>query len=147
MPTNVGVNVKGDAVDIAYLHWLRHHPEAKSGRTFKLKMPTLDIYSANGSSVYFGDESDKNAAFIRDLPGNLSQSKNSVVRPTVAEGMEMFPELKAKVTALGVGTRYTVFSLSYAVGSLGKEQNEALSELRKKSQRLGIRVIEVRISE
>jgi hypothetical protein len=111
-----------------------------------LKIPSLDLYSASGVSVYHDTDSEKNAAFIRGLPRSIRQAKTDEVRPTLREAMEMFTELKPYEAAPVSKHEYTVFVLTVPDKASCKAQNEAIQEL---TSRVGldIRVIEVRLQK
>ncbi|MGH9897695.1 MAG: hypothetical protein ACRD4L_02435 [Pyrinomonadaceae bacterium] len=111
-------------------------------------MPNMDLYSPSGISIYYGEDSATNAAFLRTLPQAISSTKKTdVARPSLKEAIEMFPALKAQEGALLADKRYTVFAVTYPDWDHCKDQNEAVAKLRKRAGQLKIRIIEVRIHQ
>jgi hypothetical protein len=156
-----------------YLRWIHHHPEvmqqpkplipppppgewpnssAGSNRDVTpllIRMPSIDLYSPTGVSLYHGTDSDKNAKFIRGLPHGIpsgSAVTADELRPTLQEAMEMFSELKQYASAPAAKKEYTVFALTYP-DVTRKAQNEAMEELKNRAGRIGFRVIEVRLQK
>jgi hypothetical protein len=130
----------------AYLQWMDHHPEAvPKGNTLKLDMPAIDLYSPTGVSLYYGVDSMKNAAFLRNLPQGIKSAKTDAIRPSLKEAIEMFPALKAQESTLLADKRYTIFAVSYPNWEICKEQNEAVAKLRERAAQAKIRIIEVRL--
>jgi hypothetical protein len=126
-----------------HLHWLRSHTPAE--KVTKIELPSLDLYSPSGVSIYYGVDSEKNAAFIRGLPRNIRRSGIVKNRPTLKEAMEMIPEFKAQESRLLSDTRYTVFAVTYEHWDQAEAQNDAIAKLRERAPQIGIRVLEVRL--
>jgi hypothetical protein len=131
-----------------YLQWELQHPEANPSkeRFSSLALPTLDLYSPSGIAIYYGADSAKNAAFLRSLPqGIAGATKANVVRPSLKDAIEMFPEFKAEEDLLLADKRYTVFAVTYPGWEEAKEQNDALAKLRERAEQAKIRILEVRL--
>ena len=154
-----------------YLRWMHHHPEATpkarslipapsqglSNRDseatpgvvpLQIRMPSIDLYSPSGASLYHGTDAEKNAAFLRALPRGIPQenmAKTNEVRPTLQETMQMLTELQTYEAAPPAKKEYTVFALTYSDSERCKAQNEAIHQLKSRARRIGIRVIEVRL--
>jgi hypothetical protein len=154
-----------------YLGWMHRHPEATHQTQplipapaqglpnrdseaasevvpLLIRMPSIDLYAPSGVSLYHGTDSEKNAAFIRALPRGIPQGNTATtdeVRPTLQEAMEMLVELKPYETTPLAQKGYTVFALTYPDTARCKPQNEAIQELESRAQRIGIRVIEIRL--
>lgn len=154
-----------------YLQWAHDHPpvsaenqhlipsasrqlggsnHAASATTpLPVRMPSLDLYSSSGVSLYHGTNSEKNAAFIRALPGSISDKGQSgtEIRPTLQEAVAMFQELKQYKVNDSSGPQYTIFELTYADTALCRAQNEATLELQARAKRLRIQVIEIELRQ
>jgi hypothetical protein len=101
-----------------YMQWRHRHPEATRQAPQEIpdprqdvprrdpasdsqppplivRMPSIDLYSPSGFSVYHGAVSKENAAFIIALPRDIPRGDATTpheVRPTLQEAVEMFPE-------------------------------------------------------
>lgn len=140
------IRISGNEFDAGLFHWMGQHPETfPRGTVVKIHFPILDFYSAAGVSIYHGDDSAKNAAFIRALPRSIAGTKTESLRPTLKEAIEMFPGLKKREQALLSGSRYTAFVITYPGWERCKAQNDAIAELKKRSREAGVHVIEVEI--
>jgi hypothetical protein len=133
-----------------YLQWMKHHPgSVPAGKPLKLEMPTVDLYSPEGVSLYYGADSTKNAAFLRTLPQGIKNAggaaKTGVPRPSLKEAIEMFPEFKERETGLLSDNRFTIFAVTYPNWDLCREQNEAIEKLRGRVAPSKLRIIEVRL--
>jgi|SRR5271165_1273395 len=137
-----------DELNNGYIQWMDHHPSAfPPGSKNTILLPSLDIYSPGGISVYHGEDAAKNAAFIRGLPGSIASAKAGSPRPTLQEAMEMIPEFKGRHRVAQAGAQYTLFAVTWADWDHCKPQNDAVAELRKRSRETGVRIIEVRLRE
>jgi hypothetical protein len=140
------IKVSVEDLSNGYFQWLDQHPEAiPAGQKLTLLMPTIDLYSPAGDSIYFGADSASNAAFLGTLPQGIRDAKTTVVRPSLREALEMFPEFKAQEDALLADKRYTVFAVTYPDWDHCKEQNEAVAKLRARAAQTSIRILEVRL--
>lgn len=149
-----------------YLNWLHHHPQAgtsasadgqdlskgtpstAAGTSLRVSMPSIDLYSPSGVSLYHGTNSEKNATFIRGLlPGGPPRHMNppSEPRPTLQEALAIFPQFRPYETSVLANRMYTVFAMTYPNQSKYKEQNDAIEQLRGRARELHIRVIEVQV--
>ena len=153
-----------------YLRWSQQHPEAipearpliprpaQGGAQSQpgegagtgteihvLRMPSVDLYSASGVSLYYGSKSKENAAFIRAFPDSIRQAKADHVRPTFKEAIEMVDELKPYEAALLARKGCTVFAVAFPGFGESEEQDEAVRELKHRADKLGIGVVEVRL--
>jgi hypothetical protein len=138
------IKVSVEDLSNGYFDWLDQHPEAMpAGQKLTLLMPTIDLYSPAGASIYFGADSASNAAFLGTLPQGIRDAKTTVVRPSLKEAIEMFPEFKAQEDALLADKRYTVFAVTYPDWDHCKEQNEAVAKLRARAAQTSIRILEV----
>jgi hypothetical protein len=152
-----------------YLRWLHRHPEAihhsqparalsspgssadsagatQSTEPLLIRMPSIELYSRSGVSLYHGTDSEKNAVFIRALNEGPKEHlpEGNEMRPTLDEAVEMLAELDLYRTALK-GQEYTMMALTYPNKSSCRAQNDAVQQLESSSRQLGIRVIEVQI--
>jgi len=175
-PTGAGAVVTVDVPLQEFLNgalvWLAHHPEAipkarplipapsqgglHSGHEdapgpapMTIKMPSLDLYSPAGVSIYHSEDQQKNPAFIRALPGSIQQAKDAKtdeIRPTLQEAIEMLAELKPYEAAIMARKQVTIFALTYPADTARcGAQDQAIQQLKERAQRIGIRVIEVRL--
>jgi hypothetical protein len=129
-----------------FLKWEQHYPGATTpGKPMMIAIPSIDLYSPSGVSLYHGGDSEKNASFIRDLPGNIPHAKTEEVRPSFQEALEMFDALKSQKALSPAGHQYTVFALTYAGADFCKAQNDAIQQLRSRAGQIGIRILEVRL--
>lgn len=140
-------NASVEELATGYLDWLSRQPDTGSdSKPHKMEMPTLDIYSPAGVSLYFGANSAANAAIIRKLPQELPKQAASVARPSLSEAINMFQELKPQKEKILSSQRYTVFAVTYPNWDHCKEQNEAMVQLRERKQQVpNIRIVEVRL--
>jgi hypothetical protein len=153
----------------AFLAWLQLHPEAapqpkpiipapsqglqgpqkESGsKPLMIQTPSIDLYSPSGVSLYHGTDSEKNAAFIRDLPRSIREVKRpetNDIRPTLKEIVEMFAELKPYEADILAGKQDTIFALTLFDTARCKAQNDAMQELRRQPSEVGVRIVEVRL--
>lgn len=129
-----------------YNKWQGDHPNVvQAGKSLRVNMPIIDLYSTSGILLYHGEDSATNAAFLRTLPEGIGKAKTSVARPSLKEAIEMFPELKAQEDALLADKRYTIFAITYPDWDHCKDQNEAVAKLRENKAQANIRIIEVRL--
>lgn len=128
----------------AYLDWISRQPGiGDDSKPHRMELPTLDIYSSTGVSLYFGTNSAANAAIIRKLPQELPKQA-TVARPSLSEAIDMFQELKSQKEKILSGQRYTIFAVTYPNWDHCKEQNEAIAQLRERRQQMpNIRIVEV----
>jgi hypothetical protein len=131
----------------AFLDWRIHHPELfETSARLVLGVPSIDLYDPLGVSIYHGEDSEKNAAFIRTLQRNTAQTQHKLARPTLKEIIGMIPEFRARQEALlSTDGRYTIVAVTYPSWARCKAQNDAIEELRRRSIELGVRVLEVRL--
>lgn len=141
------VSVSVEELATGYLDWISRQPDAGGdSKPHRVEMPTLDIYSPAGVSLYFGADSAANAAIIRKLPQEFPKQSTSVKRPSLSEAIDMFQELKSQKEKILSGQRYTVFVVTYPNWDHCKEQNEAMAQLRERRQQMpNIRIVEVRL--
>jgi hypothetical protein len=145
-PNDIIVTASVEELANGYLDWDEHHPNAlPAGKTRKIEMPTIDLYSAAGASIYFGANSATNAAFLRTLPQGMSTARTDAVRPSLKETVEMFPQLKAQEAELMSGKAYTIVAVTYPNWDHCREQNEAIAKLRERAAQSKVRIIEVRL--
>jgi hypothetical protein len=135
-----------DEFNAGLFHWMDLHPkEFPRGTVLNVDYPILDLYSSKGISIYHGENSEKNAKFLRDFPESVDGSKVTSLRPTLKEAIEMVPDFRRQVGSLVSGAKYTAFVFTYVNWSQCKAQNEAIQELRKHAKESGIRILEVRL--
>jgi hypothetical protein len=140
------VSSPAEELSEGYLKWAVNHPRSVEAEArIRILMPTLDLYSPSGVSLYHGEDSLANAAFIRTLPKGIGNAKPATSRPSLKEAIEMFSELKAKEDALLADKSYTIFAITYPDWDRCMDQNAAVAELRGSKGRANIRVIEVRL--
>ena len=142
------VSVDGSVEDLArgYLQWMKNHPEAVPGvERLKLEMPTIDLYSPSGTSIYYGADSARNGAFLNTLPQGIHDAKTTVARPSLKEAIEMFPAFKTQEEGLLADHRYTIFAVTYPDWDKCKEQNDAVARLRVRAAQSNMRILEVRL--
>ncbi len=148
-----------------YLKWLHQHPQASndslegsqtntskyqqnSGLSLRIEMPSLDLFSTSGKSLYHGTNSEKNADFIHALRnshviGNRLTKALSV--PTLEEAIAIFPELNAYKNSVLGKKMHTLFTVTYPGTSMCKAQNDALDGFKYEAWRDGIRIIVVQV--
>jgi len=151
--SNEIVQLSVDELNRAYLLWMDHYPGIfPRGSTMIRGMPALDLYSPAGVSIYYGEDSRKNADFIRALAKAIPVAKTGAVRPapvatrpTLREAIEMVPEFNVQKQALLTNDLYTLFVISFADWDECKAQNDAVAEFRKRSRESGVRILEVRL--
>jgi hypothetical protein len=142
---NVAVASLDDLLN-GYGDWSTHHPNVlPRDKPFNLEVPSVDLYSESGVSIYHGVDSEKNAAFLNALPQAIDQAKTGEVRPSLKEAIEMFTDFKKQESVLLADKRYTIFALTYPDWGRCKAQNDAIQKLRERAQKIGIRVLEVRL--
>jgi hypothetical protein len=169
----VTIEASQDEVLRGYLEWVHRHPEVMQHKTspivptarpqftgqpseaaadgvtpLLIGTPSIDLYSPSGVSLYHGTDSEKNGAFIRDLPRALQQrntEKITEVRPTLQEAIEMFSELAPYRAASSAKNEYTIFALTFTDRPFCRSQNDAVEQLKGRARELGIRVIEIRL--
>lgn len=144
-PSNAAVASVDDLLN-GYDLWSSHHPNVlPHDKPFNLDVPSIDLYSPSGTSIYHGVDSEKNAAFLRALPGGIGLAKTIEVRPSLKEAIEMFADFKVRGATLLADKRYTVFALTYPDWDRCKAQNDAMAKLRERADKIGVRVLEVRL--
>jgi hypothetical protein len=130
-----------------YSVWGKKHPALDDSGT-KVHMPSIDLYSPKGESIYHGVNSEKNAEFIRTFSPSEPQKnagKMAEVRPTLSEALAIFPEFKPYITAILAKREYTFFAMTYPDEPLTKAQNEAIQQLKSSARKFGIRILEVQV--
>jgi hypothetical protein len=140
-------------LNAAYLLWMNRYPLAfPRGSTTIRGMPALDLYSPAGVSIYYGEDSRKNADFIRSLPKGIPSDKTGAatstlgaIRPTLREAIEMVPEFNARKQTQLTNGLYTLFIITFPDWDQCKAQNEAVAEFRRHTRELGVRILEVRL--
>jgi len=140
-------NASVEELATGYLDWVSRQPDTGGdSKPHRMEMPTLDIYSPAGVSLYFGANSAANAATIRKLSQELPKQASSPARPSLREAIDMFHELKSQKEKILSGQRYTVFAITYPNWDHCKEQNEAIVQLREHRQQMpNIQIVEVRL--
>jgi hypothetical protein len=131
-----------------YLRWFASHPDAggDGGTTIRLDLPMLDFYSPSGRSIYFGADSAKNGAFLDSLPQRTPEARrDGVVRPSLKEAIEMFPEFRAQEATLLADKRFTVLAITFPDWDEAKEQNDAVARLRRRVRGSDIRILVVNL--
>jgi hypothetical protein len=147
-PAALTVNAPVKNLLEGYHSWTHRHLGSASPNQIKTIMPFIDVYSPSGVSIYHGEGSAKNAAFIHALPGNIPNGKvaeTNAARPTLQEAVDMFPELATYKIKPDPGNIYTIFAVTFPDCDPCKAQNDAMDQLRARAQNTGLRVIEVRI--
>ena len=132
-----------------YLNWIHEHQKGD----FDVVIPTpyIDLYDSSGRSVCYENHPERVPALLHLLlnPAASPVDVRPAKRPSLAEAMNMFSELKPYERRVPGRTRYTVFALSNPDkpdrAEASKQQDEAVAELKKHASDLKIRVIEVRI--
>jgi hypothetical protein len=143
-------------LEAGYLKWMHLHPEvmhkngsdASEPEPLIIRMPSIDLYSPSGVSLYHGTSSKDNAVFLHDLPSNIHSLKAAMttdIRPSIQEAMSIFPELEPYKAFVVAKNRYTVFAMSYPNASIFMEQNKAIEQLKRRAQQLNLIVIEVQL--
>lgn len=147
-PNDIVVSASIEERLTGYLDWGGRHPGTFSpGKPHTIGMPTLDLYSPSGISIYYGEDSATNAAFLGTLPQGIPKLKTVAARPSLKEAIEMLPQLKAQEGALLADKRYTLFAATQLNSNRCKAQNEAIANLRKRAGQMKIRIIEVRLHQ
>jgi hypothetical protein len=169
------VSVKGSNGELGhgYLEWIGKHPGAmqesrreavrngpplsghpaapKITTIHEILWPRLDIYSAAGVSVYYGNVSEENVRVIDALPQVLPDTvvtPGGPLRPTLHEACSMFHQLKCGGKHAPAQIDYTVFVIYYArAGNHAcEDQDAAIQRLKKRVEGSRIRIVEVRIN-
>lgn len=132
---------------------LEQPPELKSGDSdtsapepILLHMPMLQLFTPNGRPLYRGNQAETNAAFIRSLPQGMSAqplSNADRADPTLAEFLDMVPELRPYKPSILGGKRYTLLAISYSDRPFCKPQNDAVAELVSRARSLHLRIVQV----
>ena len=129
-----------------YLYWIHAHQKGD----FDVKLPAshIDLYDSSGRSIHYEDRPERASAFLHLLmdrstsPADTSPS----MRPSLADAMGMFSELKPYDGHGKAKSRYTAFVLTDRDRAEEcRQQNEAVAEFKKRAVTLNIRVIEVRV--
>jgi hypothetical protein len=130
-----------------YHSWTHRQLGSAAPNEIKTIMPFIDVYSPSGVSIYHGEGSAKNAAFIQALPGNIPHGKvvANAARPTLQEAINMFPELATYKIKPDPENIYTIFAVTFPDCDPCKPQNDAMDQLKARAQNAGLRVIEVKI--
>lgn len=158
-PTVVTVKAPIQQFLEGFVHWLHQHPAAAhlaqspaSGPPTHIGMvmlPSVDLYSPAGVSIYYTSGSKENLKFIHALPGSIRQverEKKQKVRPTLKEAMEMIPELKPYEAAVLAKKEYAVLALTFVPPSPQcKAQDAVIRHFERRARGIGVRVIEVRL--
>jgi len=139
------VHASVDEVSLGYIRWAALRSKNKRAKVMlTLPMPSIDLYSPDGLSLYHGANSDENAAFIRALPRSIPHSSTAGTRPTLKEAVAMFTELKPYEAKILRRRGYTLFALSYKGADFCRAQNDAIASLEKaRAARVGIAVVQV----
>jgi hypothetical protein len=136
------LNISSQEFLSRYLGWAHEHPAAYEGQPrINAQIPAIDLYSAAGVLLYYGGDSEKNAAFLRALPRSAAEAKTSAMRPTLQETLALFPEFGAPPA----GMRYAVLATTYPDWDKCKAQNDAIEELKARARKMGIWVLELRL--
>jgi hypothetical protein len=141
-----------------YLKWIHVHPEVmhvhgtgasnSDSEPLIVKMPSIDLYSPTGVSLYHGTSSQGNALFLQDFPHNvhrLDAAKMTEIRPTIQEAMSICPELEPYKASIVGKKQYTIFAMTYPNAPIYEEQNKTVQQLKSRAQQLGLIVIEVQL--
>lgn len=111
----------------------------------KLDMPILDVYSWDGRSIYHGDDSHKNAAFLKQFSVKPESARSDAASGMkLADWMEMFPQFGGSQAKAEAG-QYTIFAVTYPSWDVCQEQNQAVELYRKFAGKSHARVWEVRL--
>lgn len=143
-PMVINAQVTLDQLFDGYHSWMLETEHGKPEH-FKLKSPSIDLYSPAGQPLYYGTDSNQNASFIRRLLRGIpkeSPISQGDRRPTLEQALAMFPELRPYATK-SCASRYTLFSMQSAAKMNGTAQAKAIEEFESDARRLGIRVISV----
>ena len=118
---------------------------------FLIRVPFIELYSSSGKPLYYGASPSKNPEFIRSLPRRIREgqwTQGGAARPTLREALQMFRELDKYDASLYGGDAYILFAVTYPGDPRRCEaQDAAVRWLEARAGRVGVRVVEVRLSK
>lgn len=131
-----------------YNEWQGRHPEEfKHGVPLKVDLPSVDLYTRDGRSVFHGTNDVSNARFISSLSSG-SPIPTAVItrRPTLEEALQIIPALRPfKSRFLSTG-HPTLLAFTYPNWQDAANQNKLLAELETRSH-ASMQIIEVRLHQ
>jgi hypothetical protein len=147
-----------------FAHWIHLHPKTNTAppnaaallkgysetdsESLVIRMPSLDLYSPSGVSIYHGENSEKNAEFIRSfVPSDplRNTGKTTDARPTLQEALSIFPELQTYEAKILAQKEYTFFAMTYPNQPMCKAQNDAIEHLKSLASHMHFRIVEVQV--
>jgi hypothetical protein len=123
---------------------------------YRMKFPTLDIYSSAGVSFYFSDYSEGNVKLIDALPHVIPEANLNPrykARPSLREALSMIPGIPRSDWATPAQFDYTVFAVimdhhpvQSEDGSAGHAKKKAIQQQSMNGGGADIQVIETPVS-
>ena len=160
LPPSSIVSIKAPVYELlkGYQEWIPRHPDTvpksmsskptlptPEAPTFLLRMPSIDLYSPSGVSVYHDTNCEQNAAYIRSLQKtHRSTGNNSEQRPTLREAIGMFKEL-ADYRVESQVENYTLLAVTYPENVKCDAQDEAIQHIRSDAINYKIRIIQIQL--
>ncbi len=130
-----------------YFHELTKLALGHSGRKsaqLNVNLPFFEIYNQAGTLVYHESDRARNTMVLTGLPGTLTGLKiDPAYHATYREMLDIVPAFKSDEGALLAGDRYTVLAVTMEKCSPCAQEDTLTSRLRKDSERLRIRVLQV----
>jgi hypothetical protein len=123
------------------------YKEFKHGVPLKVDLPSVDLYTRDGRSVFHGTNDVSNARFISSLSSG-SPIPTAVItrRPTLEEALQIIPALRPfKSRFLSTG-HPTLLAFTYPNWQDAANQNKLLAELETRSH-ASMQIIEVRLHQ
>jgi hypothetical protein len=160
----VVVSATRDELITGYLSWLHHHPNLLSNKStsstvsgqqtlnpppFMVRIPSIDLYSSDGIALYhdWGD-AQRNARFLQSIqfkiPSAFSGGSGDP-RPSLSEATSMFQSLRIMQT-VKKRSHYTLLAIMWKDEKTADAQQVALDALRPYATKLGLQLIEVRVT-
>lgn len=137
-----------------YRNWLDAHPavilahEANGSGPYMLRTPFLDYFAPGGKSIYSNSSPTANIEFLRALPKSAEikpDSPATALQPTLAEYLNMLPELKPYKSAILARNHPVVIAICLYSKPECVQQNQALQEFKRRAPSMNIQVIEVKL--
>jgi len=122
--------------------------DAAEKPSLEIRMPSIDLYSPAGISLFHGTSVATNASFIRGFQPNIplkSAQSMTEFRPTLAEALAIFKELAPYAGRILARKHYTIFVMTYPNVPSYKPQDDALEVLMQHAQQMRVQVVEVQL--
>lgn len=162
-PTVVFIQTPVSTWTRGYAHWVTVHPElffsesqtggngagkeSNSGSSqFTLRTPFLDYFGVDGRSLYANTDSSANLQFLHSLPQvPSSDPAKGKTQPSLAEYLEMFPELAPYKAGILGGKRPVLLAICKYDRPNCVQQNEALRDVKSRAAGMKIQLVEIKL--